>query len=411
MKGTIFKVFSSNAVGAAFGFLTTLVLSRTLNVDEFGRFSLLLSIASILQILVTFGFNNAVIIKANKDKGIVENPLFLPHSVFFPFCKISILIFLIPAVLLVGWYYACSTEEIFFLLLTSISLGLITYVLATQQAKEEWNRFSILNIMNNVLKLFFAGVFVLTSYSLTTPKYPMLIHIFIFFAMVSFVVVLYWSGQTKDFFLYRFNKAVFFDKSYWNLVIPIGITNIIIVFAMRIDILLIEHYLGVQALGIYAVALSLVVVFPLLTSTLMSVYLVKVSSDQNHSKNLHSLFYQQKKFILPIVVVGVLVARLSHVIIPWLFGIKYADAAGIFNILLVAYMGSIIFTPIESHYYAHQPKLVMYLKALQLVIIVALSIVLVPVLQLSAIALAIVASRLIGWGYLGIISWKRIKNV
>ncbi len=411
MKTTIIKVFSSNALAAGFGFLTTLVLSRTLNVEEFGRFSLLLSIAAILQILVTFGFNNAVIIKANQEKGKVENPLFLPHSVFFPFYKISILIFLIPVVLLVGSYYAFSTEEIFFLLLTSISLGLISYVLATQQAKEEWNRFSVLNIMNNFLKLFFAGIFVLVSYNLIAPKYPMLIYIFIFFAIVSLVAVLYWSGQIKDFFLYRFNKAVFFDKSYWNLVIPIGITNVIIVLAMRIDTLLIEHYLGVQALGIYAVALSLAMAFPLLANALMSVYLVKVSSDQNHPKNLHNLFHQQKRFIFPVVTVGVLVAGLSHFIIPWLFGIKYADASGIFSILLVAYMGGIIFTPIESHFYAHQPKLVMYLKALQLVIIVGLSAVLVPILQLSAIALAIVVSRVVGWGYLFVISWKRIKNV
>jgi len=411
MKNTIIKVFSSNIVAAAFGFLTTLILSRTLNVEEFGRFSLILNTASILQILITFGFGNAVIIKANQDKGKVDDPLFLPHSVFFPFYKISILIILIPVVLLFSWYYVYSTEEFLFLLLTTISLGLISYVLATQQAKEEWNRFIVLNIINNGLKFCFASVFVLASFSLIEPKYSILIRFFILFAIVSLVAVLYRSGQIKDVFLYRFNSTVFFDKSYWKLVIPLGITNIMIVLSMRIDNLLIEHYLGLKALGIYAVAIHLAMVFPLFTNALMSVYLVKVSSDQNNQKNLKNIFQQQKKFVFPVVAVGILVAGFSHLIISWLFGIKYVEAAGIFNILLVAYMGGIIFTPIESYFYAYYPKLVMYLKAMQLVIIVSLSIALVPMLQLSAFALAIVASRVVGWVYLCVISWKRIKNV
>lgn len=410
MRKAIIKVFGWNLIAAVFGLLSTLALARCLSLEEFGKISLILSVTAIVQGVVSFGFNNAVVIYLNRHGVQLRSTLLAKANViFFSYLPVAML-FTIPAIYSTSGVYHFSMIELLTIWLLSAVFSLTSYLISLYQAFQQWDRYSILNALNAVVKFLCLTAALVGAYFLVFDRYSaVIIALVVFVIAYSFIV----TSQSKEHFVFsKICSKSLLNRDYWKLVLPIGLTNLIIVIAMRVDIFIVEHFVGIEALGVYAAAISLASAFPLLANALMNVYVVRAAQEKGSPVFLQTLVRQQIKYFLPIITLGSVVALLSPYLVPFIFGLKFVPSVAVFNILLIAFLGGVVFTPIESHLYANRQQLIMVIKLIQLVSVIAFSIWLVDFYGVNGVALSIVASRLIGWVIISVmVRQEMLSNV
>jgi O-antigen/teichoic acid export membrane protein len=394
-------VFGWNLITAAFGLLSTLALARSLSLEEFGKISLILSVAAIVQGVVSFGFNNAVVIYLNQNGVQLRSTLLAKANViFFSYLPVALLV-AIPAIYFTSGAYNFSLFELVTIWVLSAIFSFTAYLISIFQAFQQWNQYSILNALNAVVKFLCLSVALVGAYFLALDRYSAVIAALVLFVIAYLIIVTLYSRQ--HFIFSKVSSEVLRNRDYWKLVITIGFTNLIIVIAMRIDIFIVEHFVGIEALGVYAAAISLASAFPLLANALMNVYVVRAAQEKGRPVFLQTLVRQQIKYFLPVIALGSVVALVSPYLVPFIFGLKFVPSVAIFNILLIAFLGGVVFTPIESHLYANRQPLIMGIKLIQLAAVIVFSIWLVDIYGVNGVALSIVSSRLIGWVIISIV--------
>lgn len=292
MRKTIFSVITSNFIGAGIGFLINVVLARILTVEEYGRINLIFSFVIIFFSLFEFNFGNSLIIFLKKfEKGFKEDSkqlIFYVNGIFIRYLSKSF--FFIGIILcLLYYFYDLSYLEVVVVLINFYTFLLYRYIVTIYQAVGNWKMFNILNILNNVVK---SIVLVICYFSLGyyITKYNAILFGYGLFSIVVFSISYFNSRHFLKTSKLNFSERYF--KVFKSIIIPLGISNIFILISMRIDNLVIEKILGPKALGIYAAANILALMFPLITSALRNVYLQK-SSGKN-SNYLKEIISQKK---------------------------------------------------------------------------------------------------------------------
>lgn len=410
MKKTLLSVLMSNIVGAGLGFFLNVVLARSLTIENFGRISLIFSIVVSLYTIMDFGLCNASVVFINSEKPkAVEGRKLYVLSLFYKYILIvGVSLFLFMP--LAKNYFKLNEIEIIAIFIVLIFFIGYRFINSLNQATGSWRKFNTLNILNNVVKFFsivlFAYVFWYSTGLLT--KYSAIIFGYFSYSIILFIIAWSCSGVSK--FTYEKNSSLNkgFRIEFSKIIIPIGISNICIIITMRFGFFIIERSVGMEGLAIYSAANTLALVFPLITSSLMNVLLREsASSDVSFLKKI---FHNQKKYLTILVIVIVVSFLMSKIVILTIFGQKYLDAVDTFRILLIAYIGGVYFTPLESYFYSHYPSLIMKMRILQMIIVVLGSFLVVNSYGLNGIASVVVISRIVGWSIFYLNSVFRIKR-
>jgi O-antigen/teichoic acid export membrane protein len=403
MQKTIFGVLVSNFTGAGIGFLLNIILARLLSVEEYGRINLVLTMIIVLFTVFEFGFTNSTVVFYNKFKEKYSDIEAFINKLYFNYL-LFISLPIIGLVLVLKYFYNLTIVETSVIIVNVLIFSIYRYILAIYQAKAEWKIYNILNIMNNVIKLIILVVFLTVTYCFTndTNQYDTVLFAYIVSALllllISFVV-------SKPFKKLRFDKNISILSDFKKIILPIGISNIFIIISMRADVFFIENYLGSEQLGIYVAANSLALVFPLITSSLMNVFIQKTSNEK--SDFLKKILQTQKKYIPYLILILVASMLITEPLFLILFGENYIASVDIFRILLIAYIGGIFFTPLESYFYSHSQKVILYIKFIQMLFIIIGIWVALEFFTLESVAIVIVLSRVIGW----VILYANVKNI
>ncbi|WP_350289500.1 oligosaccharide flippase family protein [uncultured Croceitalea sp.] len=411
MKKAIFSVSAFNFLSAGLAFLLNIFLARFFSVEIYGRINLLLSFTLIINTVLDFGFSNTNVIFYNKN--IVKNSKEDVLGVQFLFYRK-----LLPWLFLLGFFliwifnifFNLSKLEFFFLVFQGIVISFFRYSLSFEQAFGNWARFNLLNLSLNLIKVLFLGSVFIISLSVKDENlltYDIALLLLSLACLVSFFLALKGLISLKDFFFITEQKEQLKTgfKKIWKPLIGI---NLIIVFAMRFDTLIIQEFLGETQLGIFSAANSLALVFPLITNSLIQVLLKETASKG--TEYLRKLLKFQKKILPILLFLIVLVELMSYYLIPFVFGESYDKSIAYFQILVIAHLGGLFFTPLESFFYSKESKIIFFLKGLQLSIIVILSLVLIQFFGLFGVVSAILISRVAGWIFLMRKSFLEIKN-
>ncbi len=401
MKKTLFSVIASNFIGSGLGFLINIMIARLLSVAEYGRINLIFSFVIILFSLFEFNIGNSMVIFYKKFEKIYgkdsKELIFFVNKTFLKFIKLS---FLFVAMVLSGLYhfYDLSYLEVVIILINFYMFLLYRYFTTIHQAVGRWKSFNILNILNNVVKsIVFVIVFFTIGYYL--DLYNTFLIGYGLFSIIVFIISLMMTWQYLK--LPDINFSYKYDRLFNGIIVPLGISNIFILISMRVDNLVIERVLGPEALGIYAAANIMALMFPLITSALRNVFLQKGSGQG--VDYLRNIVRQQKKYGLIILGLFVFAFLLAKPVFLLLYGERYIDSILVFQILLVPYIGGVFFTPLESYFYGKEPKRIRNLKFFQMSIIVIFIFLLIFKFGLIGVAIAIAISRIFGWIYL---SWR-----
>lgn len=400
MKKTIFTVIFSNFLGAGISFLLNIILARLLSVEDFGRLSLIFTLVIICFSIVEFSFSNANVIFYNKFKKIEKNKIDKNLISYLNNMFIKYIIFTSPIIVIILFFleihYDLTNLEVLVLSVNYLMFLIFRYILSLHQAIGDWKRYNIFNVLNNLLKSFSILLLLLISYYLL--DYSLYSTSLIGYLIFPFLLIITSIFFSKEIIVFRKSIDTYDFNIYKKIILPLGISNIFIIIASRADILIIEHLLGSEKLGIYAVANTLALAFPLITSALRNVFIRETTNGGVDF--LNKILYNQIKFLPLVIITYILIFISSHFILTFAFGEKYIDSVDIFNILVIAYIGGIVFTPLESYFYSNHQKTIFILKFLQMIIVVILCYILIPLFELYGAAWSIVISRVFGWIYI-----------
>lgn len=174
------------------------------------------------------------------------------------------------------------------------------------------------------------------------------------------------------------------------------VTASIIAIAARADHLIGKELLSPEAFGQYALASTLAMAFTLLQAAFMSVSLHAAAQGSNWEQ-----VKAQQKTILPwLVGAAAVVVFTAQWIIPAVFGERYAGSVQIFQVLVLITLSGMLFTPVESFFSAKNAKAVTQVKLLQMFGAVGLGIGAAFLYGAVGMAVAVLASRWVGWAKL-----------
>ena len=172
------------------------------------------------------------------------------------------------------------------------------------------------------------------------------------------------------------NRTVFFELfhlSKW-----VTLSTMCTMFLMRMEVLMLQSLSTPEAVGIYNSANQLAMIFPLVSGALTVSLLPKISA---YKTDLDLFIYIKKVCrIIPVVLAAILPLVLcSRSMIPVIFGIKYAQSAGIFQVLLFAFAIGIVLNPISLVFFTiNQVRFLSAINIFQLIIAVPLNLYLIP---------------------------------
>jgi O-antigen/teichoic acid export membrane protein len=156
----------------------------------------------------------------------------------------------------------------------------------------------------------------------------------------------------------------------------------------RLDVFLISRFHGSTQTGLYAAAIQLCSVMPILIGAVSTVLLPQVS---RYTKRAEFMSYLKKVTFGALVICIVLAPVLifGQEIIQLIFGDKYNGSFDAFRIMFLGYMVALFANPISLVLYGlNKPAKLTIVNYLQLVIAVAMNLVLIPTLGINGAALA-----------------------
>ena len=375
---------------------------------SFGKINLIFTIVVIMFTIADFGICNSVVIFYNRTKNKIEvDPIYYFNSLYI---KYLFLIFVLafPSTIILKKLYDFSLIESTVLFIVFYLFLIFRYLNAINQAKGKWLKYNLLNIFNNLCKFICFAVFTILLYFIFhyLTKYQSILIGYIAYS-ISLIIV---SSRVNKNYLKISKRKI--EKKYVkelkSIIIPLGLANIFIIITMRFGNLIIAKVLGNKELGIYSAANTLALVFPLITTSLMNVLLREASGQKTDF--LAKILKNQKKYIMVLILVLILTIFFSKYFILLIFGSSYIDAMNIFRILLIAYIGGVFFTPLESYYYGNHQKTILFIRFVQMLVVIIGSVISIKHFGLYGIATTVVISRIIGWFYIYAVSYKILRK-
>ena len=393
-------VLTGNILGAGLGFIATILITRTLGPAEFGLFSVALAVMGITAQISDFGISTGLVrfaslyLKTDNQKANLMLKVSLKLKLF-----IGIMVFLI------GFFASESLAinvfgkpELIFLLelafIGAFGSSLVGYISTTLQARQSFAKFAYINLIDPLIKLTLIVLLFLTyNLNLHSALATVIIIPFIAFLIGSLIVprdFLKTKGDEKEALheLYHFSK--------WILV-----SVFCVMIFNRLDVFMLTYFKTAEVVGYYSAAYTFAFVFPLITGTITTILLPKISKI-SEKVQLREYIYNSLKFTTPIIFPLIILLFVSRPTILFIYGSAYLPSAIIFQILIVSFALSIIINPISLIIYSlNMPKILAYLNIMQLIFNFLGNLFLIPLYGAVGAAIATLLVRVVGTIFIG----------
>lgn len=397
-------VYFGSIINGVSLFLINLVLARALEKDWFAIFSLAILALSTAAEMSDFGLNGGLLRFApaylasgeeNKLKQLVKTiwrwrlwlSIVLTVGGIILAYPISQYIFKQP---LLTRYFAFS-----FLGIGGVIL--LGFISAYLQASQRFFQNSLIQVIKGLSRL----ILVVVLAWLGVRNLYVFLGIYIIIPWILFAFSHHYLPK-------RFTSVVIDDEvkkslhkqlarfSFW-----LTIWSLSAIVASRVDQVMLSYLLGLSDVALYAVAFQFVYLYSLASQAISSVLLPKI--NQLQSKEEIALFVKKVfRWLIPVIILGLIVVYPSQYVIEWLFGQKYVAAMPLYLVLSVSMLLSLIAIPFSLVITVYnKTQLVAFSGFLQLIINVVLNFLFIPKFgNLGAaltFALGIILSLLYNW--------------
>lgn len=336
MKNKLFKKFLSfsygSVVGAAIAFITTMVTTRVLQPEDFGKASMFTLFVSISMIIAVFGTDQAFVrffYEEDKEKrgNLLYNCLKVTGIILIP---VLIVVTLIRHELL-NFLFSEYNMVVFLVLIFGICFQVLyrfsTLVIRMQQ---KGSLYSILGILNKSFIL----IGVVGFYLLLGNTYEILIYstVITFSILVIFLIISqkgYWSFRNLNGNSSLHSKKEIFTYSY-----PLVFTTAVMWIFEGFDKFAIRQWGDFNELGLYAAAFKIIGVLAILKMA-FTTFWTPVAYEMFQKDPSNTTFYANvsKLVSLLMMIVAVVVIMMKDIIIM-LLGTGYEESSLMLSFLV-----------------------------------------------------------------------------
>lgn len=364
---TIFNIFAM--------FLEMIVAIRVMEESRYGLYVLIITLCNFIIMAVDFGFRTAVTqVIASSEKGrkhhVVSTSL-LMRLLVLTLC--SVLIMLLPELMAFLGQAREIRDYIPFIILIFITTSLDELLNSILQGYQHFHKLSLIIIIKSVLRL---GISVVLLF-----VFKMGIHALLYSWIFSAAV----SIAAQWFFIPKVHLGDVTPKLIRDLFtfgFPLHLSRILWFVANRINVVLLNNFLGSAAIAFYEVGNRIPTAFQRLSESFVKVYFPKMTEhifNENHQQ-AETLFNNFTKYISLMVGLLVLTTGLfSKEIVVLVFSAKYAGSQAVLTYLMfafhVGFVTQIIGYTLTS---AGYPGLSLIENIVRAVLIVALNVILIP---------------------------------
>lgn len=404
-------------IGVIIGFVNTgLLLPRLFSTDEIGLINVLVAYATIFAQFSSLGFNNATIRmfpffrnKDNKHNGYMGLGTFV--------ISVGLLLSLVAFFFLKDTFINSGAEKsslfveyyefiIPLLILILLFLFFDTYLRVLYRS-------TVGLVLKEVVQRVIIFVSIILFY-FDIVDFTTFLYLYVVAYAIPVVAAIFLVIRSGDFSL-RINLN-FLSRSLAKELINVCLFGIIAgfmgVITISIDRLMVQHYLGLSATGIYSTAFffGAVVALPTRSVVKISTTFIAESWKKNDIETIKSIYSKSSitQLIFGFLVFGGVLINLDNII--EILGPQYASGKYVIAFIGLAYLadmamgvgGHILVT---SRYYKYQT----YLLLMFLILVVVSNIVLIPLMGIVGAAIASFISKLLHDGIKMLVVYRKFK--
>lgn len=323
MKNKLLKKFLTfsygSLLGAAITFLTTMVSTRVLPPEEFGKASMFLLFVSVGMIISVFGTDQAFVRfffeeQENKRGALLFNCLKVSFIIMIP----VILVIILFREKILQFLFSDYNTWIFVALIIAVIMQVFyrfgTLVIRMQQMG---NTYSILEVINKLLIL----IGVIVFYNIIGSSYEILIFSTVISFMFLFIFLIfsqkkYWSLNNIGISNMKHSKTEIFSYGY-----PLAFTTVVMWVFEGSDKFAIREWSDFNELGLYAAAFKIIGLLAILKIAFTTFWTpVAYEAYQNDPTNTSFFANISKLVSFVMILVGVVVIMLKDIVIKLLGG-------------------------------------------------------------------------------------------
>jgi O-antigen/teichoic acid export membrane protein len=394
------KVLSGNIVAQGLGFIALLIVARNLSVETYGLFSVFLALFVVLGQLHDFGLSISFVKKGSELKHHKQeyDTLFTTALVLRIIISVSFIVLLFPFSNQIASFILNNTQysdQVRLIILSAPLYSLFLFLLSYFQAQQKFDLYSLSNVSLYLLRFVAAAII---AYLLIPKNYNTLLlyvdaFIFAYAVAIAFIsIMLYVKAPVK--------VEKIFASDYARELLSLGfwafLSALAIMLILRIDIFMLQKLSTSHAVGLYAAAFQVAMVFPLITSALFTTvfpkaqeYIEKHSLDSYITKTL-----SLAKYTLPLLL---LVELFAYFLFPLVYGENYSAGTITLMILLISFALEIFINPLISLFYLYKKAHLYFgIILLQLVLNFIGNWYLIPLYNENGAAIATTVARSVG---------------
>jgi len=193
------------------------------------------------------------------------------------------------------------------------------------------------------------------------------------------------KGDEKESFweLYHFSKWIFVSVFCFMIFDSLGV-------------LMLGYFKTTDVVGLYSAAYMFAFAFPIITGTITTILLPKVSGLSGIEEIIEYI-KKSLKFTIPIIVLLIILLFIAKSLIIIFYGVEYQSSVVIFQILIIGFAISIIINPISLIIYSlNMPEILAYLNIIQLILTFFGNILLIPPYGAVGASITTLLIRIIG---------------
>ncbi len=385
LVSNILHSYSSRIILIALGLLGNVIITRSLGVDNYGTYTLLLTIIAIATQFGNFGLHSANIYYVAQKKMFLG--MLLKNSIWFSFF-ISLIVGLV--IYFLNFYYPSILNiepDLLYLALIFIPISLMSLLLK--------------NLLVGIGEIKLDNKLTIYTRIITTL---ILVCIVSFFNIdVMIVISIFGIGLLIDFFLvysklkkeitYRYKLSFKLLKKISKFGFKAYLSAIFAFLVLKSDLFFVNYYLTKTDLGHYSLAVSFIDYIYILPVVIGTVLFQKLSSLKKNDEKYNLMKKITFTFSGVYFVFLVIVYFLSEYLITFLYGEQFRDSVILVNLLLIG----IFFMGIETIQVQYLntigfPKEIIYYWIIALFINIAIILNFIEQYGLVAVAMSTVIS-------------------
>lgn len=395
---------ASQIIARGVGFLYVIFLARTLGVENFGLYFIILAFMYNFVPVADFGLERLVLRDISRK----------PEEANYYFSKLfSLRVFLwliaVLSALIISVFAERTAQEMTYLAIVGLSLlpySLSYLIVAFRNAEEKMESLSIVNIFITLLTAFFGVIFILLHFSMFW-----ILSAYFFGNLATFVILLFRLPSWK------LTVKLDIDLNFWFKCLSgswvFATLLIISVFYLRLSVLFLNYFKDAFATGLYGSAFKFVEAGILIPQSLalalfpLSAKLFLVDKNRLRRIYLKGLLVL---FLLSLPVVAVF-ALFPNLILGSAYGQEYLPASGALVILSFSFIFFFV-NSLSGNIIQNSPKVKKFLpfSIANLLIAAGLCILLIPKFSFIGAAWAVLGGEAAGFFINNLFVFHLLKN-